>query len=60
VDFVATDAGEPVRGVRVAAGGVSGATARDGSVTLRLPGRAVIARAAKAGYASASRRLRVR
>ena len=60
VDFVATDAGDPVSGVRVAAGGVSGATARDGSVTLRLAGRAVTARATKSGYTSATRRLRVR
>ena len=49
VNFVATDAGDPVRGVRVTAGGVSGATARDGSVTLRLAGRAVTARATKSG-----------
>lgn len=60
VDFTVTDAGDPVRGARVAAGGASGATARDGSVTLRLAGRAVTARATKAGYTSATRRLRDR
>jgi hypothetical protein len=60
VDFVVTDAGDPVRGVRVAAGNESGATGRDGAVTLRLPGRTVTARATKAGYTSATRRLRVR
>jgi hypothetical protein len=60
VDFVVTDAGDPVSGVRVTAGGVSGATARDGSVTLRLAGRAITARATKPGYTSATRRLRVR
>jgi hypothetical protein len=38
----------------------SGTPARDGSVTLRLAGSAVTARATKAGYTSASRRLRVR
>ena len=60
VDFRVTDAGDPVRGARVTAGGVSGATARDGSVTLRLEGRSVTARATKSGYTSAARRLRVR
>ena len=60
VNFRVTDAGDPVRGARVAAGGVSGATARDGSVTLRLEGRSVTARATKSGYTSAARRLRVR
>lgn len=59
VDFTVTDAGDPVRGARVAAGGAS-ATSRDGSVTLRLAGRAVTARATKAGYTSATRHLRVR
>jgi hypothetical protein len=60
VEFVVTDAGDPVRGVRVSAGGASGETERDGGVTLRVPGRALTARAAKAGYTSATRRLRVR
>lgn len=60
VEFIATDAGDPVSGVRVTAGGASGATARDGSVTIRLAGRAVTARATKPGYTSATRRLRVR
>jgi hypothetical protein len=60
VDFVVTDAGDPVRGVRVTAGGASGATGRDGGVTLRVPGRTVTARATKAGYTSATRRLRAR
>lgn len=60
VVFHASDAGDPVRGVRVTAGGASGVTARDGAVTLRLPGRAVKARATKTGYTPATRRLRVR
>jgi hypothetical protein len=59
VDFIVTDAGDPVRGVRVRAGGVTGTTERDGGVTLRVPGRPVTARATKAGYTSATRRLRV-
>ena len=60
VDFTVTDAGDPVRGARVAAGGASGSTARDGSVRLRLPGRGMTVRATKAGYTSATRHLRVR
>ena len=60
VRFVVSDAGDPVRGARVRAGGASGLTAQDGGVTLRLPGRAVTARAAKQGYTGAQRRLRAR
>jgi hypothetical protein len=60
VNFVVTDAGDPVRGVRVTAGGASGTTGRDGDVTLRIPGRAITARATKAGYTSAARPLRAR
>ena len=44
----------------VRAGGASGVTAQDGRVTLRLPGRAVTAKAAKRGYTAAHRRLRAR
>jgi len=60
VTFEASDAGDPVAGVHVKAGGESGDTARDGSVTLRVPGRALTARATKAGYTAAARRMRVR
>jgi hypothetical protein len=60
VRFVVSDAGDPVRGARVTAGRASGLTARDGRVTLRLPGQAVTAKAAKPGYAAAQRRLRAR
>ena len=60
VRFVVSDAGDPVRGARVRAGGASGLTAQNGSVTLRLPGRTVTARATKQGYTAAQRRLRAR
>jgi hypothetical protein len=60
VRFVASDAGDPVRGVRVKAGGASGLTAPDGSVTLRLAGRAITVRAGKRGYTAAQLRLRPR
>jgi hypothetical protein len=60
VRFVVSDAGDPVRGARVRAGGASGLTARGGSVTLRLPGRAITARATKRGYTAAQRRLGAR
>lgn len=42
------------------AGGPSGRTARDGSVTLRLSGRTISAKATKGGYTPAARRLRAR
>ena len=60
VRFVVSDAGDPVRGARVRAGGASGLTARGGGVTLRLPGRAITVKAAKRGYTVAKRRLRAR
>jgi hypothetical protein len=60
VRFAVTDAGEPVRGVRVTAGGKSGLTNRKGRVTLRLPGRAVTVEVKKRGYTSTDRRLRAR
>lgn len=60
VRFVVSDAGDPVRGARVTAGGASGLTAQDGSVTLRLPGQAVTVKAAKRGYTAAQRRLGAR
>ena len=60
VRFVATDAGDPVRGARVRAAGASGLTARNGTVTLRLPGRTLTAKATKSGYTPAARRLRAR
>ena len=60
VRFVVSDAGDPVRGARVRAGGASGTTGQGGGVTLRLPGRAVTARATKRGYTAAQRRLRAR
>ena len=60
VRFVVTDARDPVRGARVRAGGASGLTALDGSVTLRLPGRALTATATRSGYTAAHRRLPAR
>jgi hypothetical protein len=61
VTFTVTDAGDAVKGARVAAGGDSGRTNGRGKVTLRVKasGRAVTARASAGGYAAATKRLRV-
>ena len=54
-------AGDAVSGARVAAGGRSGTTDGRGRVTLTLrSSRAVIARATRAGYTAATKRLGVR
>jgi hypothetical protein len=51
----------PVRGARVRVGGRSGTTDRRGRVTLTLQSKkAVSARAARAGYTAATKRLGVR
>jgi len=60
VRFTVRDAGDPVRGARVRAGGASGTTDARGRVELRLPGRAVTARATRSGYVKAAKRLKVR
>ena len=62
VTFTVRDAGNPVRGARVAAQGKSGHTNANGKVTLRLLGRgsSVHATATKSGYTAAGLSLRVR
>lgn len=61
VRFTVSDAGEPMRGVRVEAGGRSGTTDNKGHVTLVVrSSRAVRAEATRAGYAAAVKRLEVR
>lgn len=57
VEFRVTDAGDPVKGAKVRAGGRSGTTNAAGRVTLRLAGRRTTATAAAPGYTEASRRL---
>jgi hypothetical protein len=56
-----TDAGDPVGGARITLGGKRFTTAASGRVTAVLPvaGRQLSATAAKAGYASATARLRI-
>jgi hypothetical protein len=58
--FTVRDAGDPVRGARVRAGGKSGVTNGSGRVELALPGRAVTAKATKSGYAKDTLRLGAR
>lgn len=60
VRFTVRDAGDPVRGARVRAGGRSGTTDARGRIELDLPGRTVTARATKAGYAKDTLRLKAR
>jgi hypothetical protein len=61
VRFTVLDAGDPVRGARVAADGKSGRTDREGRVTLSIDSRTpVTARATHPGYTPATRRLGVR
>ena len=60
VRFTVRDAGDPVRGARVRAGGRSGTTDGRGRVELDLPGRTVTATATKPGYVKAAKRLRAR
>ena len=61
VRFTVRDAGDPVRGARVKAGGRSGTTNSKGRVTLTLRSRrAVEAQATRTGYTGATKRLRVR
>jgi hypothetical protein len=60
VTFTVLDAGDPVRGARIRAGGKSGLTNVKGKLTLSIPGgdSAVNARASAAGYTGAALRLR--
>ena len=61
VRFTVLDAGEPVKGARVAAAGRAGSTDRNGRVVLSIKTRrAVTARATHSGYTGAKKRLGVR
>jgi hypothetical protein len=61
VTFRVLDAGDPVKGATVRAGGHSGKTNRKGRVTLTVhAGRKASARATAPGYTGAVRRLKVR
>jgi hypothetical protein len=61
VRFTVLDAGEAVRGAKIAVAGKSATTDREGRVTLSLSlRRPVTARATHSGYAAATKRLRVR
>ncbi len=61
VRFTVRDAGDPVKGAKVKAGGRSGTTDGKGRVTLTLrSSRPVKARAARSGYTAATKRLGVR
>jgi hypothetical protein len=61
VRFTVIDAGAPVKGATVRAGGRSATTGRDGRVALTLSSRRPItARATHAGYTAATKRLGVR
>ena len=61
VRFTVLDAGEAVRGVRVAAGGDSDTTDRDGRATLSIKARRpVTASATRGGYTAATKRLAIR
>jgi len=61
VRFTVLDAGAPVRGARVRAGGKSGTTDGRGRVTLSLKSRRPVrARATRTGYTAATQRLAVR
>jgi hypothetical protein len=57
VRFTVRDAGDPVRGAKVKAGGKSGTTDSKGRVELDLPGKAVTATATHGGYVKATKRL---
>ena len=57
VRFTVRDAGDPVKGAEVKAGGESGTTDRKGRVALDLPGKAVTATATHGGYVKATKRL---
>jgi hypothetical protein len=60
--FKVTDAGDPVKGARVHAGGESGVTDGKGRITLtvRAAGSRLLAKASHSGYVPAKRRLRAR
>ena len=61
VKFTVLDAGDPVKGAKVTAGGASGRSGGNGKVTLTVhAGRHLTAHAAAPGYAKASRRLVVK
>ena len=61
VRFTVRDAGDPVRGAKVKAGGDSGRTNAKGKVTLTVrAGRKLKARVTAPGYAGAVRKLKVR
>ena len=57
VRFTVRDAGDPVKGAKVKAGGASGTTDSKGRVELDLPGKAVTATATHSGYTKAAKRL---
>jgi hypothetical protein len=59
VRFTVLDAGDPVKGAKVKAGVSSGTSDRKGHVTLTIR-KTVTAKASKAGYVGASRRVGVR
>ena len=60
VTFTVRDAGDPVKGAKVAAGGGSGTTNGRGKVELTLPGRAAKASATQSGYVAGTLRLQAR
>jgi hypothetical protein len=61
LQFTVLDAGEPVRGAKVTAGGVSGTTSATGKVTLTVhAGSKLTARVTAPGYTAAARTLKVR
>jgi hypothetical protein len=61
VRFTVIDAGAPVKGAKVRAGGKSATTGKDGRVTLSLSLRKpVTARATHSGYSAATKRVGVR
>jgi hypothetical protein len=61
VRLTVTDAGDPVQGATVRAGGESGTTDRRGRVTLKPSSRsAIVAKASKSGYTGARKRIKTR
>lgn len=64
VEFTVTDAGDPVEGARVTAGGKSATTDADGEASITLgpysSARRLTAKATRAGYGAATTTLRVR
>jgi hypothetical protein len=62
IDFKVTDAGDPVRGATVRAGGKSDTTDNGGKASLSLTpsGRRLSVKASAPGYTAAARKLRVR